>query len=127
MLQKMATFFCGDRFTEEWLSSSYLETHTSQKMVIEAKQDEGASCCHKEIHGKGRRGKMLFIKWVIANTSTEEDPIAKARLVAREFNTVRNTWFDGNANCDFPSDDSMCEWGKKSNHAGRRQDSFPVQ
>ena len=50
---------------DEWLSSWYPETHMSQKMVIEAKrkeverftQDEGVSCCHKGIHGEGRRGE----------------------------------------------------------------------
>ena len=31
--------------------------------------------------------KMISIKWVITNKGTEEQPIAKARLVAREFNT----------------------------------------
>ena len=30
--------------------------------------------------------KMMSIKWVITNDGTEEHPIAKARLVAREFN-----------------------------------------
>ena len=32
-------------------------------------------------------GKMISIKWVITNKGTEEHPIAKARLAAREFNT----------------------------------------
>ena len=31
---------------------------------------------------------MTSIKWVITNKGTEERPIAKARLVAREFNTA---------------------------------------
>ena len=31
--------------------------------------------------------KMISIKWVIENKGTEEQQIAKARLVAREFNT----------------------------------------
>ena len=31
--------------------------------------------------------KMISIKWVITNKGTEEHPIAKARLAAREFNT----------------------------------------
>ena len=31
--------------------------------------------------------KMVTIEWVITNKGTEEQPIAKARLVAREFNT----------------------------------------
>ena len=64
----------------------------SPKMVIEAKrkemeriqQDEGVSCCHKGVHGKGRRGED---DQHITNKGTEEHPIAKARLVAREFNT----------------------------------------
>ena len=34
-----------------------------------------------------KEGKMISIKWVITNKGTEENPIAKARLVAREFNT----------------------------------------
>ena len=32
-------------------------------------------------------GKMMSIKWVITNKGTGEHPIAKARLVEREFNT----------------------------------------
>ena len=55
----------GDGITDEWLSSRYPETHMRQKMVNEAKRkeidrfkkDEGVSCCHKEIPGKGRRGE----------------------------------------------------------------------
>ena len=31
--------------------------------------------------------KMITIKWVITDKGTEEHPIAKARPVAREFNT----------------------------------------
>ena len=31
---------------------------------------------------------MISIKWVITNEGTEEHPIAKARLLAREFNTA---------------------------------------
>ena len=52
----------GDDVHDEWLSSWYPGTHMSQKMVLEAKckdgkiqEDEGASCCHKRIHEKGRR------------------------------------------------------------------------
>ena len=30
---------------------------------------------------------MISIKWVITNKGTEEHPVAKARLMAREFNT----------------------------------------
>ena len=60
-------------------------------------------------------GKMISIKWVNTNKGTEEHPIAKAHLVAREFNTrdkrgelvCRNTRSDGDANNDFPSDDEM--------------------
>ena len=36
---------------------------------------------------RDEEGKMISIKWVITNKGTEEHPIAKARLVAREFNT----------------------------------------
>ena len=31
--------------------------------------------------------KMISIKWVISKKGAEEHPIAKARLVARKFNT----------------------------------------
>ena len=47
----------GDGITDEWLSSWYPETHKSQKMVIEAQEDEGVSRCLKGIHGKRRRGE----------------------------------------------------------------------
>ena len=58
---------------------------------------------------------MISIKWVVTNEGTEEHPIAKARLVAREFNTgdkrgelfCRNTRCDGDANSGFPGDDEM--------------------
>ena len=88
----------GDGFPDEWLSAWNLETHMSQKMVIEAKR--------KEIVGFGRERrwrcivlsprnpwnmdvevKMISIKWVVANEGTEEHPVAKARNVARKFNT----------------------------------------
>ena len=36
---------------------------------------------------RDEEGKMLSIKWVITIAGTEEHQIAKARLVAREFNT----------------------------------------
>ena len=83
----------GDGITDEWLSSWYPETHMSRKMGIQAKrkemeeiQKDGASCCHKGIHGN-EEGKIISIKWVVTSKGTEEHPIAKARLVAREFNT----------------------------------------
>ena len=41
----------------------------------------------RESMERDKEGKMISIKWVITNTGTEEHPIAKARLVAREFNT----------------------------------------
>ena len=31
--------------------------------------------------------KMISVRWVTTNQGTQEHPIAKARLVAREFNT----------------------------------------
>ena len=67
---------------------------------------------------------------MITNKGTEEHPIAKARLVAREFNTgdkrgefvCRNTRFDGDAN----SDSRAIGWRDEINHAARCQDSFSV-
>ena len=53
----------GDGITGEWLSSSYRETHMSQNGNSSETpgngkiQKDGASCCHKGIHGKGRRGE----------------------------------------------------------------------
>ena len=41
----------------------------------------------RESTKRDEEGKMISIKWVITNKGTEEYPIAKARLVAREFNT----------------------------------------
>ena len=64
---------------------------------------------------RDEEGKMVSIKWVIANTGTEEYPIAKARLVAREFNNgdkrgelfAGTPGFDGYVNSDFQCDDEM--------------------
>ena len=39
---------------------------------------------------KDEEEKMVSIKWVTTNKGTEEHPIAKARPVAREFNTGDN-------------------------------------
>ena len=56
---------------------------------------------------------MISIKWVITDKGTEEHPIAKARLGARESNTgdKRGELFagmsDGDANSGFPRDDEM--------------------
>ena len=41
----------------------------------------------RESMERDEEGKMISIKWVITNKGTEEHPIAKTRLVAREFNT----------------------------------------
>ena len=41
----------------------------------------------RESMERDKEGKMISIKWVITNKGTEEHLIAKARLVAREFNT----------------------------------------
>ena len=37
--------------------------------------------------GRDEEGRMIRVGWVITNKGTEGHPIAKARLVAREFNT----------------------------------------
>ena len=109
MLQKMMKFAMVMRFLDEWLSSWYRETHMSQKMVIEAKRKETERfkimkvyrVVTRESMKRDEEGKMISIKWVITNKGTEEHPIAKARLVARDFNS------DGDANSDFPCDDDM--------------------
>ena len=36
---------------------------------------------------RDEEGKMISIKWVVTNKGTQEHLVAKARLVAREFNT----------------------------------------
>ena len=41
----------------------------------------------RESMDRNKKGKMFSIKWVITNKGTEEHPIAKARLEARDFNT----------------------------------------
>ena len=85
----------GDAVTEEWLSSWYPETHMSQKMVIEAKRKEMERfkrmnvyrVVSRESMRRDEEGKRISIKWVITKRGTEEEPSAKARLVARVFNT----------------------------------------
>ena len=85
----------GDGITDEWLSSWYPETHVGQKMVLEAKRQEMDRFNRMEVYRvvtresmkRDEEGKMISIKWVITNKGTEEHPFAKARLVAREFNT----------------------------------------
>ena len=42
----------------------------------------------RESMKRDEEGKMISIKWVITNKGTEVHPIAKARLVARDFNTA---------------------------------------
>ena len=133
----------GDAVTEEWLSSRYPETHMSQKMVIDAKRKEMERFTRMKVYRVVTResmrryeeGKMLSIKWVITNRGTEEEPIAKARLVAREFNTgdKRGELFAGTPGLMsmraviFSSDDKTCEWNKKSNPAGGRHGSLLVR
>ena len=85
----------GDEISDEWLSSWYLETHMSQKMVIEAEHKEMERFKRMKVYRvvtresmkRDEEGKMISIKWAITNTGTEEHPTAFARLVAREFNT----------------------------------------
>ena len=85
----------GDGINDEWLSSLYSETHTSHKMVIEAKRKEMDGFGRMKVYRvvtrecmeRAEEGKMISIKWVVTNKDTEEHPISKARLVAREFNT----------------------------------------
>ena len=85
----------GDGITDEWLSSWYPQTHMSQKMVIEAKRKEMERVKRMNVYRvvtresmeRDEERNMISFKWVITNQGTEEHPIAKARLVAREFNT----------------------------------------
>ena len=72
-----------------------LRLFSSQKMVIEAKRKEMERfkrmkmfrVVTREFMERDEEEKMISIKWVITNKGTDEHPIAKARLVAREFNT----------------------------------------
>ena len=65
-------------------------------MVIEAKRKEMERFKRMKVYRvvtresmeRDEEGKMISIKWVITNQGTEEHPVAKARLVAREFNTA---------------------------------------
>ena len=90
----------GDGITDEWLSSWYPETHTSQKMLIEAKRKEMERFKRKKVYRVVTRestesdeeGKMISVKRVITNKGTEEHPIAKARLVACKVQNWRQTW-----------------------------------
>ena len=83
----------GDGIPDDWLSSWYPETQMSQKMVIEAKRKEMERLKRMKVYRvvtresmeRDEEGKKISI-WVITNKRTEEPPIAKARLVAREFN-----------------------------------------
>ena len=84
----------GDEVPDEWLSSWYPETHMSQKMVIEAKRKEMERLKRMRVYRvvtresmkRDEEGKMISIKWV-TNKGTEEHPITKAHMVAREFNS----------------------------------------
>ena len=85
----------GDGITDDLLSSWYPETHMGQKIEIEAKRKEMERFKRMNVYRvitresmeRDEERKTISIKWVITNKGTEEQPIAKARLVAREFNT----------------------------------------
>ena len=111
-----------DGITDEWLSSWYPETHMSQMMVIQAKRKEMERfkrmvyrVVTRESMERDEEGKMISVKWVVRSKGTEEHPIAKARLVAREFNTgdkrsalfAGTPRFDGGESRDFHGDDEM--------------------
>ena len=120
----------GDGIPDEWLSSWYPETHMSQKMVIEAKRKDMERFTRMKVNrvvttesmDRDEEEKIISIKWVITNKGTEEHPVAKARLVAHEFNTGDNRGelfagtprFDGHANSDFPSDGRRENGARKS-------------
>ena len=124
----------GNEVPDEWLDSWSPETHMSQKLVIEAKRKEMDRFKKMKVYRVVTResmkidkeGKMISIKWVITNKGTEENPIAKARLVAREFNTgdKRGELFAGtqrsygDAYSDCPGNDETRGWGKKVNYVG---------
>ena len=77
----------------------------SQKMLIEAKRKEMERYKRTKVYRvvtresmeRDEEEKMVSIKWVVTNKGTEEHPIAKARLVAREFNVgdKRGELFEG--------------------------------
>ena len=76
---------------------------------------------------------MISIKWVITNKGTEQHPITKARLVAREFNTgdKRGELFARTPGLMarrtvISRTMTRCERREKINHAGRGKDSLPV-
>ena len=85
----------GDGITDERLSSWYPETHMSQKMLIETKRKEMERFKRMKVYRvvtresmeRDEEGKMISIKCVVTNKGTDEHPTAKARHVAREFNT----------------------------------------
>ena len=64
-------------------------------MVVEAKSKEMERFKRMKVYRvvtsesteRDEEAKMISIKWVITKKGTEEHPVAKARLVAREFNT----------------------------------------
>ena len=85
----------GDEIPDEWMSSWFPKTQRSQKMVIEAKRKEMERFKRMKVYRvvtrksmeRDEEVKMISVKWWITNKGKEEHPIAKARLVAREFNT----------------------------------------
>ena len=68
--------------------------------------------------------KVISIKWIITSRGTEEHPIAKARLVAREFRTmladVKTACLYGDARrslcVDMPPEDPLAASGR---HVGK--------
>ena len=111
----------GDGITGEWLSSWYRETHTSQKMGIQAKRKEMERfkrmvySCHKGIHGKGRRGEddqhqVGRDKQRDRRTPNCQSPSCGTRVQHwRQTGRAvcRNTGFDGDVSRDFQGDDKM--------------------
>ena len=61
--------------------------HGSRKEMERFKRMKVFRFCTRESTERAEKEKMISIKWVITKKATEEHPIVKARLVAREFNT----------------------------------------
>ena len=87
----------------------------------------------KESMERDEEEKMISIKWVLTNKGTEEHPIAKASLVAREFNAGdKRELFTGTPGLMamrsvISRAMTKCEYGaEKVNYACRCQDSLPA-
>ena len=95
MLRKVAKYAMAVQIRDEWLSSWYPETYTNQKMEIEAKRKDMERFKRMKVYrvvtresmGWNEEGEMIRIFGWLQTHGTEEHPIAKAHLVAREFNT----------------------------------------